>query len=351
MLRKARVYAADVSSGFPFHDRSQRINCLNIREVSDEPVTPAFPAPAVVTLPVPAPREAAVVPHAAVLIGGVTVGTVGASGVGPTKPVTGATVIVGTAGTALTPRLPISKDPSGIPVCATPPGVVGVVDVGVDEDVMLLEPEPHIPDNPAVSIVSEVVETVAVPMMLDDVDDPDDASAPAIAVLLGIAALPAVIAVAGVAVPIPIPPPSKFAVDPNMDDGAVPTVEHAVPLAVLGIVIVPVTPVGNGLSPGEEISVAPSGIPVGVTDVLRLIPSGEVAPRVGVVAIAPTCALAPLQVRLAVSAAAIKENLMRLLLPKSASPGQSLSTIGAYFATRRPSGCRPTTNEMAPSEK
>jgi len=249
--------------------------------------------------------------------GGETVGTVGANNVDPTEPTMGDTVIVGIAASALTPRLPTSIDPNGSPVRATPPVVVGVVEVGVDDEATLLEPEPHIPDIPAVSSVPEVVDTPDVPMMPVDVDPPD-VDAPDIAVVPDIAAPPAVVEVAGA--PVPIPPPSKLAVDPNMDDGEVPTVEHAVPLVVLGIEIVQVTPVGAGLSPAEVISVEPSGMPVGPTDVPGLAPSGEVAPRVGVVAIAPTCAMAPLQANSAGSTATINENLIGILLLKPASP-------------------------------
>jgi hypothetical protein len=109
--------------------------------------------------------------------------------------------------------------------------------------------------------------------------------------------------------PVPIPPPSKLAADPNMDDGEVPTVEHAVPLVALGVEMVPVAPVGTGLSPAELISVEPSAMPVGPTGVPGLSPSGEVAPRVGVVGIAPTCAIALLQTRSAGSITAINKNL------------------------------------------
>jgi hypothetical protein len=232
-------------------------------------------------------------------------GIAGSTALGPTV---GATVGVGTAGVALTPRLPISVEANGIPVRAIPPGAVGVVEGGVDDETTLLEPEPHIPDIPAVSIVPEVVETPDVFRMFDEFDISDKAGAPDIAVLPVIAALPAVVAVAGDPVPTPIPPPSKLAVDPNIDNGEVPTVEHAVPLTVLGIVIVPVTPVGAGLSPPEMISVDPSGIPVGPTDVSGLIPSGDVAPRVGVVTIAPTCAKAPVEAKSAASIERLIEN-------------------------------------------
>jgi hypothetical protein len=197
-------------------------------------------------------------------------GIVGNDGVTPTV---GNTLIVGTAAAELTPRLPISNDPNGIPVRATPPGAVGAVDVGVDDEATLLEPAPHIPDIPAVSSIPEVVDTPDVLKTFAEVDIPD-VDAPDIAALAD--------------APVPIPPPSKLAVDPNIDDGEVPTVEHAVPLVVLGIEIVPVTPVGTGLSPAEVISVDPSGMPVGPTDIPGLSPSGEVVPRVGVVGIAPT---------------------------------------------------------------
>jgi len=205
--------------------------------------------------------------------------TIGIVGTGPTVSTEGDTLNIGTAAAELTPRLPISVDPSGIPVRATPPDTVGAVEVGVDDETMLLEPEPHIPDIPAVSSVPEVVDVPDVLKRLAELDIPD-IDAPDIAVVP--------VAMEEAPVPIPIPPPSKLAADPNIDDGEIPTVEHAVPLAVLATEIVPVTPVGTGLSPAELISVEPSAMPVGPTDVPALSPSGDVAPRVGVVGIAPT---------------------------------------------------------------
>jgi hypothetical protein len=84
-------------------------------------------------------------------------------------------------------------------------------------------------------------------------------------------------------------------------------VEHIVP--VLGIEIVPVTPVGAGLIPGDAISVEPSGMPVGETAEPAPMPSGEVAPMVGVgVAIPVTCALATLQTKRTGMIAANNEN-------------------------------------------
>jgi hypothetical protein len=122
-----------------------------------------------------------------------TVGIVGSVEI-PTELVVGNTLMLGTATAGLTPRLPISLDPSGIPVRATPPGAVG--DVGVEDEATLLEPEPHIPDNPDVSNIPEVVDIPDVADIPDDVDIPDIAVAPELA------------EVAGVTVPTAIPPPS-----------------------------------------------------------------------------------------------------------------------------------------------
>jgi hypothetical protein len=78
-----------------------------------------------------------------------------------------------------------------------PVTVVDEVEVGFDDEATLLEPEPHIPDNPDVSTMPEEVETPDVAEIADDVDIPD-------------VAMPDVAPVAGVAVPvaIAIPPPS-----------------------------------------------------------------------------------------------------------------------------------------------
>lgn len=122
---------------------------------------------------------------------------VGIVGAGATALTVGETLGVGTAGAALTPRLPTPIDPNGIPVRA---GllVVGDVDVGVDDAAMLLEPEPHMPVNPDVSSIPEDVDNPDVAEIAVDVDIPDDGVPPDIP------------PVAGVEVPfaIPIPPPS-----------------------------------------------------------------------------------------------------------------------------------------------
>ncbi len=190
------------------------------------------------------------------IVGGdVTVGTVGIAGLGAMVPAMAD--VIGTAAAELTPRLPTSVDPNGIPVLATPPETTGDVDVGVDigveDDAMLPEPEPHIPDIPEVSSIPDVV------------GSPDDIEIPAGA--------------AGGAVPTDMPPPSKLAVGPNMEDGALPKVEHVVPL---GVAIVPVALAGAGLIPGDTISVEPRGMPVGATAEAGPMPSGDVAPMMGV---------------------------------------------------------------------
>ena len=72
-------------------------------------------------------------------------------------------------------------------------GAVGDVEVGVDEEAMLLEPEPHIPDMPEVCSMPEVVDIPDIPddvVIAEEVDISGDA------------------AVAGAAVPAAIPPPS-----------------------------------------------------------------------------------------------------------------------------------------------
>ena len=131
--------------------------------------------------------------------------TAGVVGIGIAKPGVGAAVIVGpgTAATELTPRLPISIDPSGIPARGMPPVVVG--EVGVDEAVMLFEPEPHIADMPAVSIAPEADMAAVLCVMPEVIDMPEVAGT---ADVLDMATSPAELAVAGADVAIDNPPPS-----------------------------------------------------------------------------------------------------------------------------------------------
>jgi hypothetical protein len=293
---------------------------------------PALPAPAKLPIP-PAPMVPVVpvVAHAGLVDGvvGETVGNVGANGVGTTGPTTGNTLGTGTAGVELTPRLPISKDPNGSPVRAPPPGAVGKVDVGLDDEAMLLEPEPHIPDIPDVSsapgdpVVTGISDVTGAAGVAEDID------VPGIAMVPDDTAVPEFAAVAGGAVPTPIPPPSKLAADPNISEGEVATAEHAVAPLVPGIVIVPVTPVGTGLTPGEVISMAPSGIPVGEPGAT---PSGDVAPTIGVGVTVPsncpsTCATAALQTKSAGSTVATRRSPVNVLRLQAAVPRRTPLSI------------------------
>jgi hypothetical protein len=81
--------------------------------------------------------------------------------------------------------------------------VAGEFDIGFDDAVMLLEPEPHIPLSPDDSTIPEDIDSPDVAAIAVEADIPD------VAVPDG-ATLPVVPAVAGVAAPvaIAIPPPS-----------------------------------------------------------------------------------------------------------------------------------------------
>jgi hypothetical protein len=126
-----------------------------------------------------------------------TVGMVGATDVDPTLPVIGNTLVVGTAATELTPRLPISVESRGIP--ARTFVVVDDVDVGADVATPV-EPEPHIPDNPAVVAIPEVIDNPEVAGIPADI--PDTAA-------VSVVAVATVDAVAAVVVPLSVmPPPS-----------------------------------------------------------------------------------------------------------------------------------------------
>jgi hypothetical protein len=166
------------------------------------------------------PAEDEVVEDASNDVAGVMEGEI-IKGVEGMAVVTGSEVVTDVAsGGGLTPALPISNDPNGIPARAAPPGVIGEV-AAMDEALLPAVP-PHGAD---------------------------------IAVLPGI----------DVPAPIPIPPPSKVVIDPDIADDVLPVVGQ-----------------GNGLSPGDASCVAPMGIPVGATDEPGVMPSGDVAPMVGV---------------------------------------------------------------------
>jgi hypothetical protein len=135
--------------------------------------------------------------------GDVTTGIVGTVGIAAL--IVGVTSGVGTVAAELTPRFPISTEPKGTPTRAAPPGVVGVV--GVEDAAMLLEPEPHIPDMPAVSMIPEAVdmpELCIIPEVVDSpdvVDSEDDMPGDT-------AVFPAAPPVAGIDAAIDTPPPS-----------------------------------------------------------------------------------------------------------------------------------------------
>ena len=122
-------------------------------------------------------------------------GIVGTAAVGPTVPTIGATLGNGTAAEELTPRLLISVESSGMPARVLV--VEDDVEVGVDDNATPLEPEPHIPDNPAVVAIPEVTGN---PEVADIPDDIPDAIVPDVAV-------DTVDAVAGVAAPLSVTPP------------------------------------------------------------------------------------------------------------------------------------------------
>jgi hypothetical protein len=185
--------------------------------------------------------------------------------------------------------------------------VVGDVAVGAEDETMLLEPEPHIPDVPDVSSIPEDVDIPG------DVDVPafDDVGTPGIGRVPGSTA-----EAAGV-----VPPPSYIALDPYISRGEVATVEHAVPLLVAGMEMVPAKPVGAGLTPADEISVEPNGIPVGELVEPIVMPSGEVAPIVGVgMTESLTCAVAAWQTISAGKTAAITDSLAVVLFLVLVSP-------------------------------
>jgi hypothetical protein len=189
--------------------------------------------------------------------------------------------------------------------------VVGDVAVGAEDETMLLEPEPHIPDVPDVSSIP------------DDVDIAGDVDVPAFdgVGIPGTGRVPGSTGVAGPEAPGVVPPPSYIALDPYICAGEVATVEHAVPLLVAGMEMVPTKPVGAGLTPADEISVEPNGIPVGELVEPIVMPSGEVVPIVGVgMTESLTCAIAAWQTISAGKTAAITDGLAIIRLLKIVSP-------------------------------
>jgi hypothetical protein len=88
--------------------------------------------------------------------------------------------------------------------------------------------------------------------------------------------------------------------------------------------VIPIVPGGAGLTPGDVSSVAPMGIPVGATGELGDMPSGEVAPILGVgLPIPPTCATAGVQLKRAACIAAINTRRMSSLHQSLTLPAPS----------------------------
>jgi hypothetical protein len=129
----------------------------------------------------------------------------------------------GPTGSGLSPPLPISTEPNGIPAGRAPPGDgVAIADDGAA----------------AVELVPQVPEVAEPP---------------------------------GNGIPIAIPPPSKVVAELEISgDG------HATPSLVIVI-----EPAGTGLRPADGSSVAPMGIPAGEPGVSAVMPSGEVVPIAG----------------------------------------------------------------------
>jgi hypothetical protein len=184
---------------------------------------------------------------------------------------------VGTTSNGLTPALPISTEPNGIPVRAAPPGEVG--DVAADDEALLLELVPHVPE---------------------------------------VAAPPG-----NVPVPTASPPPSKFVLEPDIPNDGLPTAKHVVPFPVIPIVPAGIVPAGAGPSPGDASSVAPMGIPVGGTGKPGAMPSDEVAPIPGVgLPIPPTCANAGMQPKSVACIAAINTRRIMISIVRTIRPAR-----------------------------
>jgi hypothetical protein len=217
--------------------------------------------------PIPGVGESVVMGRPAAFVAGATQGGVLANaGEGGLAPIIGGIGLgrlgVGTTIIGLTPPLPISTEPKGIPVRARPPGVVG--DVAAKDEGLLLE------------VVLPLVPGIAV---LPDIDAP---------------------------FPIPNPPPSYVVLEPTIPDAGLPIAEPVMPEPVI-----PIMPLGNGLSPGDTSSVAPRGNPVGATDEPGVMPSGDVAPMLGVgLPIPPTWAKAEPQLNSTADAATIAKRVI-----------------------------------------
>jgi hypothetical protein len=199
---------------------------------------------------------------------------------------------VGTTISGLTPALPISTEPNGIPVRVAPEG---------DGDHIAEDDDP-VPPVPQIAVVAALLDTVVPPSIPAPVVVPVPAGAP--------------MPVLNALVPTPNPPPSKVVLVPEPCVAARATAEQVLPKP--GKVIVPV---GAGESPGAASSVAPKGIPVGWTDAPGVMPSGEVAPMPGVgMPTPPTCATAGPQPNSTASIAVVNRRSIMISIPNDAVP-------------------------------
>jgi hypothetical protein len=200
----------------------------------------------------------------AIIVGAPTGATVGSVGTviaapNPDVPVSefgAVTVVIGA-----TPALPISSEPKGIPVRATPPAVSGAVDVAVAVVVVL-------PQGP------EVPGTVGVPDVTAPIDVP----------IVVAVVVPIEVPTVAPIVPFVTPPPSKTEVEPEIGVVGGAMIAHGDTVPTNPVVEVPNAPESRGLTPPVDSSVEPKGIPVGPT-VPVVVPSGEVAPMLGIVVV------------------------------------------------------------------
>jgi hypothetical protein len=207
----------------------------------------------------------------------------------------------------LRPPLPISVDPSGIPVRPTgdpepmPPGNGAAGAIGPSKELPPVEAQA--PDaDPVIPPPSNAAVDVDVPA----VDTPEPKDVPAIE-------LP------------PVPeyvPAVELAPVPKADACGIeaPTPEQVVPVTPVGAV--GDTPDVSGLTPGDASSVAPSGVPVGPTSGAAPIPRGDVISSgtvsgtvSGELLMSPTCAKAePQSTSAAARTAAVVAIIKRLII-------------------------------------
>jgi hypothetical protein len=107
--------------------------------------------------------------------------------------------------------------------------------------------------------------------------------------------------------------------------------------------------------PGDAISVEPRGMPVGETVDPVSMPSGDVAPMVGVgLAVPPNWAIAALQTRTGERTAAINESLIGVLHLEAASPSRAPTSVSfptIALASRKMARAREPFNQFGRSPR